>query len=202
MKKLREQLSTMDSFKEKVDYIWEYYKLHIIGSIVALVLVISLISTTLNSEERFNISVVGENLIEQEQFTTDMNSEFPEFNVNVDYMNLSEPGINGLGFAESQKFMAHFAAGEIDVIVLEKESFNDLINEEAFAPLTEYVAPSSLDGEKHAVYTDEADVVYGLSTSNIPIFNKYEHLKDKILAIPRKANNKETIKGFVDAISE
>ena len=51
------------SFKEKFDYIWSYYKIHILAILVLLFFVVSYISAQINRQDPYcNITYIGNSI--------------------------------------------------------------------------------------------------------------------------------------------
>jgi hypothetical protein len=131
--------------KQKKSYIWDYYKLHIIGGIVLLATIISISSSIVNRKEyAFNLTVVGGYLDIDK--TTEMGDDITKLLyedddktlATVDYYSLTADQNNVLqmDYNMVQKFMAKVAARQVDVIVIPEEMYDVYLQDGFFLDLT------------------------------------------------------------------
>lgn len=194
MGNLREQLKTM-TFKEKVDHIWEYYKIHIFLIVTALVLVISITSTILSKQEVIlNISMMGEGVVTEDVQTVSesLNEGLSDSEVLVDHIPLTSDELDNQSYMYLQKLITKIATGSIDVLIVEESIYQDLLNEGAFTPIDEVVSLESNDVKEQHLYSQSGEI-YGVSTTALPLFKGNDKLSGKVVCIPKTAKNKENI---------
>jgi len=132
LKEEKSKLKKMKSFKDRWDYIWEYYKLPIIGIIFVLCTIAYVINLTLINPPKkrgVGLTLITEALPNQEVFKA--NAE-KAINVQEGY----ELVINNLYLDDSQsteyqkaikqKFLVMLAASEIDLIIGIEDFFGEL----------------------------------------------------------------------------
>ncbi|WP_186579625.1 hypothetical protein [Aquibacillus kalidii] len=200
MPKLREQLQNM-TFKQKVEHIWEYYKFPIIGTIVGIVMIVSLVTSIMGNEESFQITVINEEPSTIDEFTLadNLNNNFNDFNIIVDMIN-AEGSFANISFEESQKLLVRAASGDIDLLMLDENVFKELLAQEAFAPLDQFLSLDELEIKKQSLFYGKSNIIYGISTSDIPNLEQFSSLQDKVLCVFGKVSDKEDVKQFLSVL--
>ena len=128
IKKLREM-----SFKEKLEYIWEYYKFHIIGIAVALLIIGGLMNTWFfnpKPEAALFISwnsgfTTDEQRDELQEFLQELlieGNENKEVIISYVLMNENDPT---LAMVNVQRIVAMVAGGTIDIFILDAERLEE-----------------------------------------------------------------------------
>ena len=151
------------TFKEKLSYFWYYYKWHVIGTIVAIVAIISLIHTYATRKDTALYTVIlngGSNVTAEEYAletaealgvdTTDYEMLF-DTTMYIDFQHMDDATI-----ASSQKMMVYIAAAELDVIVSDTASLEHYSYTDTFADLREILSPEQLSKyEPYFYYIDK-----------------------------------------------
>lgn len=155
------KLSTM-KFKDKADYIWEYYKFWIIGFVVLAVLTYNVVAAQIeNSKETLiNITMINSDLVSAgettllEDFADYMNVDLDDRKAIIDVSMRMTPEMDDeFSLNCSAKIFAQFAANTIDVTIMDKDmlSFYDKID--AFSKLDELVSPEFYEKHKDSFVT-------------------------------------------------
>lgn len=155
------KLSTM-KFKDKADYIWEYYKFWIIGFVVLAVLAYNVVAAHIeNSKETLiNITMINSDLVSAgettllEDFADYMNVDLDDRKAIIDVSMRMTPEMDDeFSLNCSAKIFAQFAANTIDVTIMDKAmlSFYDKID--AFSKLDELVSPEFYEKHKDSFVT-------------------------------------------------
>lgn len=155
------KLSTM-KFKDKADYIWEYYKFWIIGFVVLAVLAYNVVAAQIeNSKETLiNITMINSDLVSAgettllEDFADYMNVDLDDRKAIIDVSMRMAPEMDDeFSLNCSAKIFAQFAANTIDVTIMDKAmlSFYDKID--AFSKLDELVSPEFYEKHKDSFVT-------------------------------------------------
>lgn len=127
----REKLSKM-SFQEKLSYIWEYYKLFIIGGAAAIALIIYIINLILHPgvTTEFYAAIINNTVNEDviDNYSNDfakqlqLNPKKECVRLDTSYnFSTDNPYASNL----KQAFVAHLAAHEVDVIIAPESYFHD-----------------------------------------------------------------------------
>ncbi|MDE4542026.1 ABC transporter substrate-binding protein [Thermoanaerobacterium sp. R66] len=193
------------TFKEKVEYIWDYYKIHIIVGIIVVAIVASFVNSILtNKNYVFDFSMIGtsinfdkemnfQNTITKELLGTDKgkNQALVEFYM----LTKGSDGKFQLDPTSVQKLMVKISAEEVDVIALDKDNFYALGNQGAFLNLdtVKNLDLSGLDTEKLPASKDVKAGTYGIYLNKD---NKYldgigYDYHDKIIAVLSNSKNKD-----------
>lgn len=195
--------------KQKRQYIWDYYKLHIIGSVIAVIMVGSFIHSRITAKDyEFNVSVIGGYL------STDDISEIDE-KINlliygededkkvayVDHYSLTKNQNNNnileMDYNMVQKFMAKIATQQVDVILMHKEVFEQYEPKEFFFDLEE-INGLDLNG---AQQIEKDDKVFGIYLKENKIFNISEYTNGEyVLCIPLSSTRQDQAVEFLNNI--
>ncbi|WP_208586468.1 hypothetical protein [Gracilibacillus suaedae] len=204
MKKLWETLKTM-SFREAVDYIWEYYKIHIIGIVLGVAFLVSILSTVLGEkEETYEVMVVSEIPYDiTEQFSNQVNEKyFDEFQVTVNNITSGGESIADLSYADIQKFWANIGANMVDIIVTNETIAEQMVEQEGILEVEEVVAESLLEKNGVELYQFGTESVYGIDTNQLDVFDDIEPFRDKVLIIPINSENHDKTTQFLETLLE
>ena len=170
------------SNKKKVEYIWEYYKLHFIGVLAVIFIVASLIHGQITSIDYvFNLTLIGNNVDENKK--TDLESQLGRIVIKeggqkkqaiIDVIPLegSSKATASMSSVSTQKFIARVSVGEIDVVILKKSMFESYAKQGMFLGL-ENIKELNLQGIKNkkieAVGSDNIKSVYAINAEDIKI---------------------------------
>lgn len=207
---IKETLESMTP-RGKIFYIWQYYKVHIIGTIATLIILVSIVHSLLDKKEIIlNMTLVGQMIDTQaiydleEKLNTDIVSDKTEEEVNVQYVKYSKTSLNQASMIGIQKITAELTAGSIDLLVVEKELFNELLMEEQLVPLNNFKGFNGIDLQKHDPYYSNTskEEIYGVSTSEVKSLSAIDFDENKILCIPANTNNHDTISKFFTLIDK
>jgi hypothetical protein len=122
------------SRKEKMEYIWDYYKLHIIGVIVLIVFIGSFVQGQLTKVEYVsNLSLVGssvnqDKMAELEKKLTALLVKEGEKRKQA-LVEFAPTDKSGMSYEFTQRFVVKVAAGEIGVAVLDKNYYEDFMKQ-------------------------------------------------------------------------
>lgn len=170
--------------KQKVEYIWEYYKLHIIFGTLGLIFVGSLLNTWfINPPPKTAVHVVfmgtsistdAAEVLEKELNPLIVTKEMGNKKVFVStyYMSPAGTGQPQLDMATQTKFMANISANELDILVLDEAQFKELATtQQTFLPLDQILPEDMLvkledkfvrlKGEE-----DTEDQIYGIDVTD------------------------------------
>lgn len=194
--------------KQKREYIWDYYKLHIIGSLIVIIVVGSFIYNMITAKEyEFNVSVIGGYLSADEinKIDEEITSLIYGENENkkiayVDYYSLTKKQNNNMlemDYNMVQKFMAKIATQQVDVILMHKEIFIQYEPKEFFFDLGE-IDNLDLNGVK---LVEKDGEIFGVYLEGNKIFNKSEYTNGEyIVCVPLSSTRQEQIVDFFDYI--
>jgi hypothetical protein len=187
--------------KERIAYIWDYYKFHIIGTIVAIILLISFVSSIGGKKEVvLNMTVIGqgvnpEGVVQlQEQLTNKLVQDKADEEVFVQHLTYNTSSMDEASRAGIQKMSAEISLGAIDLMIVEKELFEEISSQNALLALNDF------KGTKKLVPSDEK--VYGISTSDIKLLAPLALDENKVLCVPSTTKNLKKINEFFTLISE
>ncbi|MDX8044573.1 hypothetical protein SH601_01110 [Gracilibacillus sp. S3-1-1] len=202
MRKLWETLKTM-SFKEAVDYIWEYYKLHIIGIIAAVVFLVSLLTTIFGKEEdTYELMIVSDIPYDViEPFEQQINEQyFNDFRVAINNITSGGGSISELSYADVQKFWATIGASMADIIITNETIAQELVEQEGLLKIEEAIDLERLSDKNVQQYHLDMNDVYGIDTNQLAVFADYEVFQDKVVIIPINSENHAYTTEFLETL--
>jgi len=158
----KRKIAQMKSFKDKKDYIWEYYKFHIIGVIIAVIACYSLVDHyIINPPDKSALGIVlttGTTINKLDEFTLDMQKklEIPEgYKVSVTHIPFLDAVQGEYSRSLQQKLFLMLTSGEADILLCYEETILGYSPHAFFSDLTPI-----LSQDKYSAFKD--DFVYGL----------------------------------------
>lgn len=197
------------SKKERMAYIWDYYKFHIIGSITAIILLISLISSMGDKKEEYlNMTIMGKGIdsegvaLVQEKLTNKLVKDKEKEEVFVETLTYDPLSQDEISRAGIQKMTAQITTGSIDLLIVDKELFEEISSlEKSLLALNEIKGIDKTDFE--FVYPKLSDEnFYGISTSDIKLLDSLQLDENKVLCVPSNTKKLKEINEFFTLISE
>ncbi len=188
--------------KERMAYIWDYYKFHIIGTIAAIILLISFISSIGEKKEVvLNMTIIGqgvntEGVVElQEQLTNKLVQDKADEEVSIQHLTYNKSSMDQASRAGIQKMSAEITLGAIDIMIVEKDLFEEISSQPS-----SLLALNDFQGIDKLITSDEK--VYGLSTSDIKLLSPLGLDENKVLCVPSTTKNLKNINKFFTLVSE
>jgi hypothetical protein len=199
--------------KEKAQYIWEYYKLHMMITIIVIGFIGSYAYYAAgNKSAEFNITIIGgyieqgkiealQNKITAELITDKKNKR----EIIVDFL-----GGNGqqLDLNTQMKLSTSVAAKEIDILILDKKHFEFFANQGAFMKLsgipviTQLNIPDSnlikYQPKNSNGKTDGKEDIYGINVEDMPILKDLGYdTKDNVLCVLSNTKRLNKVENFL-----
>ena len=153
------------SFKDKLWYVWEYYKVPIIGTIVAVCLVFSIGSAVYNNRFETALSCVilnSQPVSEDDLVTGYFDQGFREFidltdetKIEVDHsmsISFDESDMNEFTYAELAKLTALISSKELDVMIGRQDSFDHFGEMGGYADLKQILPADIYEKVKDQLY--------------------------------------------------
>ena len=154
------------TFQQKLSYFMDYYKWHVIVSVLALSLVISLVIQMVNQKD-IVLYVCMLNTIENNGTTEYMQSlaEYAGIDLNKESIHfdttmfIEQGQLDQNTMLSTQKFVTYLAAGELDMMITDSGSMANYANDEYFYDLREYLTPEQVEKYKQYFYYVDMTVV-------------------------------------------
>lgn len=174
---------------DKVNHIWSYYRFHIIGTILAIVFVVSIASaviTNLNTVTILDATFLTRDFNYDTVDTLEahwhdlLDEDFPDAKITqvvIDYNNISEDADVETQQATQAKFTAKIMTKDFDVFFMEKSFFVDNSNTELLLDLETVINLDDLDvGEDQLVYVD--DILVGIEIRDVALLEEANRIED------------------------
>jgi hypothetical protein len=197
---LKTRLKTMNR-KEKISYIWEYYHLHIIGTIVAIALIVSFVNNILSKKtDILTINVYGNiNTEKVDQLQNKIKTKILKDSNNSNVVNIQSTVHTKDIQIESafiQKLSALVTSGSLDIMIASESDFNKYAKQGMFKNLDSKTLReiNATQGNLLKVKSkrDKKEQVYGIKINNP---NKLKEMgydcTDKIVSIIVSAKNRK-----------
>lgn len=188
--KVREVLKSEDTRKEKLNYLWGYYKWHLILIILAIIFSVYAIFEFINRPQiGFHVTVLSEQIVidEEEQFNSELN----------DFLDLENEPVEALGTftptgVTSERFIAQWSANEYDIILLDQASFDLYATE---GTMYEFETINGVDEESLTI-TSEYQYPMAIDASEIPLFQQFDTTRDLYVTVPQNTQHPEKVIEF------
>lgn len=169
---LREGLKSK-TFLEKIDYLWTYYKIHIIAIVSILFLLFIFISDSLSRQTPYcNIKYIDSNVSNQE-----LDVAADKLN-NIVLKNNKDYVIN----FDSQFDMVQISNRQIDIAVVSKEFFEENFKYDMFLKINTLNGVSDLPLEKYGVIkkidSSGKEGIYGIEAKDLNIIKDIHSGRD------------------------
>lgn len=199
------------SKKKKFEYIWDYYKLHIIGTILAVLALSSLIYTMFIRIPDTNfcgVAIYGQFLsaLNTDKMTADLNKELnlPE-HTSVQLQDFYSDSTDVMVEADlNQKFNTYVYALEFHLLLSNAENTKNFTQVEYTTSITDYLSDEKVNElRKKGLVLDAKDPEtgelkpYGINLKNSKILKKYNLFQNDtpyISFVPIVDNTENTLK--------
>lgn len=190
------------SRKEKLEYIWDYYKIHILSTLFVLFLIVSFIHGQITKVDYVaNLTIVGgitndSKRVESEKAITalvvkDGDKKKQALIDVIPILNAENPEPQLL-----QKFTVRMATKEIDVVVLDKSMFDTLMKQEAFLKLDKIngLDLNAIQNDKIKATDNQNNTgIYAISAENVKVLQDMGlNTKNKVVAIMSTSQHKDS----------
>lgn len=200
----KEKLKNMN-MKEKLNYLWEYYRFHALGVILAIVAIIyvvyQVITPSINTQ--FYAAIIDSSVPTEvvDQYASDF-SDYLEFNPKLEDVQINDTFyLSGSGNYNLQAALtAYIAAREVDVIIAPESLFSNYTMNDYFTKLSEalptdiyssmtdrfYISETTENSDKNAygIYLNDSDLFEGITYDGEPyvlgILTNYPHSENTI----------------------
>lgn len=191
--------------KEKIGYIWDYYKLWIIGGCGVLILFVTILIQTLGIHKDTFLQVT---LVNADTVTVDNSSLFDDFEkeycdsafekIQVEAsLQMKKNDAGSLSGSSYQVLSAEFLTGEIDLLVSDRETFEYLATTNCFGNLEDLLSKDEVEQyEPYFVYAKDAETgknyPVGISLTDCPKFvNENFYQQEAVIGIGALSSHSE-----------
>lgn len=186
----KEKFKSM-SPKDKIDYIWEYYKFHILAGLIVIFIIGSLIHSFVTRVDTYCSLTYYNAYTDEDSFFAlqDKLNEiiFPDKNnIAVKFDDIFTD--SALAISPNQQFSAKIAAKEVDLAIVSEQVFKQQCSDDMFLNLSELKAFNDLNLPESVLVKGTSfngeEGVFGLYVSQIPMFKEANFsTNDNILVI-------------------
>lgn len=196
--------------KDKIGYIWDYYKIPIIVTICSVFAIISIAKgmiDNMNEVIAIDISYIGaygnyEGVLEiQKEFEGFLIEQGIEGEVVLDLIDVSSEVQNESGMANIARLIGKTSTNEADIFIADEGSFAKNVEQGLFATLDLALESEELKAskERYFYYQAQSDLeekVYAIDATNNSLLNKlvYDERKIYLTIYPENPHKETTIK--------
>jgi hypothetical protein len=150
--------------KDKIDHIWEYYKIHIIGSIIGLLIVFWLLNHYIFNPPAdivldmsiFTYSMNDETRIERrDQLSEIVSDDLKREVAAIESFNIEEGIDYNMQMANVTKIMGKSTLGEFDIFVFVGENFQMYLEQGLMKPIDSYIEQGLINLPEEAYFSAE-----------------------------------------------
>lgn len=208
LKTLSERLKPLP-LKGKLEYIIEYYSFHMIAAVVIIAfLAMGVYTFTNQPKEVLALRVVGTNVTEEqsnglqkelERLLVDPKHSQNE-TLSVMAINTSNVSSNPESLARIQKLAAEISAKEVDVLLIDEESFQKFNQEGNLYDLSRFNEVKEWTGKKYSLHHESAKIT-GIDVSRVSYLSPIaESTKPLILAVAANSQRMDDVKRFIHSL--
>lgn len=201
--------------KEKVEYIWEYFKIHIIVTICVIAAITSfVIEINTNPQYVFNLTMLGQyqDMTKSADFEKEVTKALLGENsgrkqAQVDFYPLTTSAQTGqleLQYEYTQKFMVMLATSSLDAMILDEASFNSVCKDNGLLRL-DTVSGIDLKGLKTVEASNEKQGkgIYGIKVDDLKKLKDIQFDSEgKILCIASNSKHVDNAVKFLKWITQ
>jgi hypothetical protein len=164
------------SFKKKVAYFWEYYRFHLLGTVIFLVIAINIITSIANQKP---YSFYGMMLNAYELDNAQLQSDFGAFagldgqeaECYIDTQSMLDiESLDQFNIASIQRVLALVAVGDLDAFISDGPTFAYFAEGEIFMDLRTVLSPEEIARyEDLFLYIDQAELERRKEETNISL---------------------------------
>lgn len=189
--KVSEILNSEDTTKEKLEYLWGYYRVHVIVGILAILMTGYLVVDWINRPVTyFHLTVLAPDVIveEEEALSDELHALLePEGQNESVYATFTPHG------QMAERFVAQISAGEYDVILMDDVGYEEY---STFGTMEEFRI-AELDESEH-YKPDTHDNPIAIDANQLPVLDSYMTTQNMILMIPQNSQRKDTTIEFFE----
>lgn len=207
-KSLKEILAPM-SKAEKMKYIWHYYRFHMLGTLLLIVIVVMSVNSINNKKDvLMNVMIVGE-LINTEKVSevrqklnkemlSDEEQESAEISVQEVAYSLND--MNPQMQAGLQKMAAELSAGYVDILLVDKTFFDDMNKDGQLLDLQALYGDEPLPIAEEYKYFAKDNVISGINISATDQFDEVIYDENVVMCVPANTKNEEFITRYLQHV--
>lgn len=203
MTTFKELMNSM-TFKEKVDYLWYYYKIHAIAAVLIIVMITYIITTAVtNRDPAFVIAVLEE--VRDPIALTELNETLNEELLTEEERNESEVSIQLINRSTPEgqsQFVTQLAAGTFDMIIAREDTFDLLNNQGSTAILEKYADLEAIDTGQHELLYKDSGQVTGIRTAEMESLQNVIATENSILFVPLNPEHTEYIEPAIKLLTQ
>ena len=184
--------------KEKLNYFWYYYKWHVIGTLIAIILIGSFVHQLLTRTETvfdavmMNTVLMTQDNAYEDEFAAYLGIDPKEEDIMFDTsVQILENSMDDTTYTSVMKLSAYTAAGDLDVMVTDTASFRKYANSECFFDLRTILTDEQLvKYEPYFYYVDQKIIDEINTISDDP--ERLDELDNIVYPDPTKPEEMET----------
>lgn len=175
MKKETSKFKQLDN-KQKLQYIWDYYKIHIIATAAIICIIFSITSTILKNKA-VDLYVAYINIVTTDELLSSIDDATGLSISNYTDMLITEDPSGDdfqYAYASSVKLMSAISAGNLDIIVADSYGINMANSSEYLCNINDYLAknnPALLNRLEPYFLYDKSGVPFAIDLSYSSLFN-------------------------------
>lgn len=196
------------SFKGKIDYIWDYYKIPITAVILILIFIVSFIHEK-QSQKDSVLDVLCVNS-QSDADTTDVMNKFLSdngYDTSKSQITLNQNIMldinNSTDYSQIAALTAYYNAGEYDISIQDKDTFDHFAPGGVYADLRDYLSDDILEKYKDSILyisdensSEKYPCGISLSSDNCTLLQKTNLYDSCILSICHTDSDKKLVKSF------
>ena len=153
------------TLKQKLAYFFDYYKWHVVATVAAVSIVISLAVNIINQKETaLYVCMLNSLSLDSEAYAAGF-AEFAGIDLGTydlifdTNLSIQEGELDQASVATAQKLLVYIAAGQVDLMVTDNETLRIYTANDYFCDLREFLTPEQLERYEPYLYYVDMKVV-------------------------------------------
>jgi hypothetical protein len=212
--KFRDEIDKIKSLKgmKRWEYIWEYYKILIFGTLIVLFIAGSIIHSALNPPPANVLGIAWTYGFQMPEFDNAFETELNyglslnEYKERVGLFQFFETGDPQMDMANLMRFAAMVSTAELDILIGSEEDFQSYVSQEMLLDIGSLL-PEGTEGLLHIENTLGETLVYGVSILDSQVlenagFIYLENVSTPYLGVIVNSGRMETVKQVIELLLE
>ncbi|MBM7570788.1 hypothetical protein [Aquibacillus albus] len=213
----QDESAANETFKEKLGHFIYYYKFHVVGGIIGLILIISFISSIVEGQNNkidlppadLTIVMLGEYQIDDTlPIQEKLNPLFPQWetlHIELFYQPSEMNSEHDMGIIV--KNQAELSQLDLDLLILDEHQYSVFVERNSFVSL-DHLSDGLIESVgQDKLYYDQAEEdtqehLYGIDLADSTIFDNVDDRENKIAVIPKGQESIEKAETFITTVLE
>lgn len=185
------------STREKIDYIWEYYKGWIIGAIFLVIFCVLMIDGFMSKgDEPIGVTILSETSLDGIRKIEDNLSTLP-FDIYVDHFYHEDGQMKEAGNQSLERLSTSLAVGQVDLFIMNEILVERMLIEGILLPLSDVLSVSIATFNERDMLV-LGDTWYGIRADQLTVFQELKEADQLYITVPATARHYQEVNQLLE----